>query len=66
MGRLSKKKQKENDIRDFLCCNPFRKRRCGRANIAVEIMYKGEKLPICGLCWVKISKGDQEWGAEAL
>jgi len=61
LGRLSKKKQREKDIEDRLCCNPFRVRRCGRADIEVYIYYKQEKLPICRKCWARIAKTEQGW-----
>jgi len=52
---LNKKKQKQSDIENRLCVNPFRKRRCGKADIETYLLYKGEQLPICRSCWKKIS-----------
>lgn len=55
---VSKRKQKQLDLENELCCNPFRKRRCGRADIPVYIMWEGEKLPICSKCWKIIAGKD--------
>jgi len=54
------RKRREDDVER--CRNPFRKKRCGRTDIEVYIMYKGERLPICSKCWKKIAESDYEWG----
>lgn len=41
------------------CQNPFKK--CTNTDIAVTIMYKGEMLPICSVCWKEIAESDKEW-----
>jgi hypothetical protein len=45
------------------CSNPFF--RCESQNptdIALDIIYKGEQLPICEDCWTKLAETDIEWG----
>jgi len=58
MGSLSKKKQMERDLDENLCCNPLRKRRCGKADIEVYLIYRGQRFPICHSCWGKLAKKD--------
>jgi len=42
------------------CMNPWNGR-CGSTDIALYIMYKGDRLPICRECWEAISSKDVEW-----
>ena len=58
MDMNKKERQRQKDLEKSLCCNPFRKRRCGNADIEVYLMYKRETLPICHSCWGKLSKKD--------
>lgn len=52
------------------CENPFRKRRCGRTDIAVYIMVKEKRIPICTRCWLGkkkdgsdgLAESDHSWG----
>ena len=30
-------------------------------DIELDIIYRGEKLPICHKCWEEIAKSDYEW-----
>ncbi|MEM2939350.1 MAG: hypothetical protein QXU95_03645, partial [Candidatus Bathyarchaeia archaeon] len=39
------------------CLNPWNDN-CGNTDIALYIMYKGERIPICWRCWSKISRKD--------
>ena len=41
-----------------VCQNPFRKRRCNRTDIVLLLMHNHEQLPICSLCWKKLSEMD--------
>ena len=59
---VSKRKRRELDLELHLCCNPFRKRRCGRPDIEVYLMHNNEQLPICSKCWKKIS--EEKWSEE--
>lgn len=43
------------------CRSPLR-RKCGREDIAVYIVFGGRILPICRRCWKEISRSDLEWG----
>jgi len=42
------------------CMNPWNGR-CTSTDIALYIMYKGERLPICLRCWRSISAKNIEW-----
>jgi len=42
------------------CLNPWNGK-CGNTDIALYIMYKGRRLPICRDCWEAISSKDIEW-----
>jgi hypothetical protein len=42
------------------CMNPWNGK-CMDTNIALYIIYKGERLPICRKCWEAISSTDIEW-----
>lgn len=47
------------------CQNPFFP--CTSSNpthIALDIVYKGERLPICEDCWTKIADSDIEWSKQ--
>lgn len=38
-------------------------RKCSSEEIAVYIMFKGERLSICHECWKKLAPTDFEWGS---
>lgn len=42
------------------CLNPWNGE-CGKTDIAIYVMYNGERLPICRRCWEDISTKDVEW-----
>jgi hypothetical protein len=42
------------------CKNPWNKE-CNNTDVEVYIFFKGEKRPICRLCWGKISEKEVEW-----
>jgi len=42
------------------CKNPLRKE-CRESDIAVYILFKGERLPICRQCWSRMADDDVEW-----
>jgi len=42
------------------CLNPWNGK-CGNTDIALYIMYRGRRLPICRDCWEAISSKDIEW-----
>ncbi len=42
------------------CMNPW-DHECGRTDIALYIMHKGRRLPICRRCWNGISAKNIEW-----
>lgn len=42
------------------CKNPWH-RDCKNGNIEVYILVKGERLPICRQCWIRIVDKDLEW-----
>ena len=44
------------------CLNPWNGD-CKSTDIAIYIMYKGNKIPLCWKCWRKISKKNLEWEA---
>ncbi|MEM3745787.1 MAG: hypothetical protein QW323_04760 [Candidatus Bathyarchaeia archaeon] len=44
------------------CLNPW-DNKCKNADIAVYIMYKGRKIPLCWKCWRRISKNNIVWEA---
>ena len=44
------------------CLNPWNGG-CESTDIAIYIMYKGNKIPLCWKCWRKISRKDFEWEA---
>lgn len=44
------------------CMNPWRGG-CKSTNIALYLVYKGEKIPLCWKCWRKISESNINWGA---
>jgi len=43
------------------CRNPWKKKPCQNTDIVVTITYRGEMLPICRECWVRIAKSNREW-----
>jgi len=43
-----------------VCGNPWNGE-CTSTNIALYIMYKGRRLPICRRCWEAISSRNIEW-----
>lgn len=55
---VSKRKRRQLDIKQGLCCNPKRTRRCGKADIVVYI----KELPICSKCWKGLA--DKDWTEE--
>jgi len=42
------------------CMNPWNGK-CSSRDIALYIMFKGMKLPICRKCWKDISSRNIEW-----
>jgi hypothetical protein len=42
------------------CKNPW-KEACHSEDIKLYIQLKGENLPICQQCWVKIADNEQDW-----
>jgi len=42
------------------CMNPWNGK-CGNLDIALYIMHKGKRLPICRRCWRIISSSKIEW-----
>jgi len=42
------------------CMNPWNGQ-CSSTDIALYIMFKGRRLPICWKCWEAISSTDIEW-----
>ncbi|RJS93406.1 hypothetical protein CW705_01645 [Candidatus Bathyarchaeota archaeon] len=42
------------------CMNPWNGK-CSNTDIALYIMFKGRRLPICRKCWREISSKDIEW-----
>jgi len=36
-------------------------KRCDNTNIAVYIMWKGEKTPVCAKHWNMIARSNREW-----
>jgi len=42
------------------CSNPWNGK-CTNTDIALYIMFKGIRLPICRRCWEVISSKDTEW-----
>jgi len=42
------------------CMNPWNGR-CSNTDIALYIMFKGRRLPICRKCWREISSKNIEW-----
>jgi len=42
------------------CMNPWNGK-CSSTDIALYIMFKGRRLPICRKCWKDISSKDIEW-----
>jgi len=43
------------------CMNPWNGKKCSSTDIALYIMFKGRRLPICWKCWKDISSKDIEW-----
>jgi hypothetical protein len=44
------------------CSNPWNGS-CENTDIALYIMYRGERIPLCWECWIKISRKNIEWEA---
>lgn len=44
------------------CLNPWDDK-CKNTDIAVYIVYKGRRIPLCWKCWRKISKNNVTWEA---
>jgi hypothetical protein len=42
------------------CMNPWNGK-CNNTEIALYIMFKGKRLPICRECWEEISSKNIEW-----
>ena len=42
------------------CMNPWNGK-CSSEDIALYIIFKGRRLPICRKCWMDISSKDIEW-----
>ncbi|RJS75949.1 hypothetical protein CW712_02960 [Candidatus Bathyarchaeota archaeon] len=42
------------------CMNPWNGK-CSNTDIALYIVFKGNRLPICRKCWEEISSKDIEW-----
>jgi hypothetical protein len=49
----------ENFFRES-CMNPWNGK-CMETDVALYIIYRGERLPICRKCWGTISSTDIEW-----
>jgi hypothetical protein len=41
-----------------------RYKKCNNANIALYIMWKGERVPLCMKHWVQIAKSRREWSSD--
>ena len=46
------------------CRNPWNGR-YRKTDIAVYIVYKGRKLPICRECWGELAEKPVEWGEQS-
>ncbi|MEM2341547.1 MAG: hypothetical protein QXX94_02850 [Candidatus Bathyarchaeia archaeon] len=44
------------------CLNPWNGG-CRSANIALYIVYRGERIPLCWKCWREISRKNLVWEA---
>jgi len=42
------------------CLNPWNGE-CRSTDIAIYIMYKGERIPLCWKCWREISRKNIVW-----
>jgi len=45
------------------CLNPL-KPECRGMDIALDIVVKGKRLPICRKCWEPLAKSNREWGTD--
>ena len=43
------------------CKNPWKENTCASEDIKLYIQLKGENIPICQQCWIKIADQDGEW-----
>ena len=44
-----------------VCLNPWKSKPCFSSDIAVYIVFKTERIPICRRCWLEIAASDIEW-----
>ena len=59
--RRKPKRSKRLDPPEERCRSPLRPW-CGSGDLAVYIMWQGERLPICHACWAELADSNLEWG----
>lgn len=42
----------------------YPRRKCNNQEVAVIILWKGERVKLCPECWAKIADSDLSWGEE--
>lgn len=46
-----------------ICRNPWKKD-CKNADIATDILYEGQTLPICRKCWDEVGDSSRQWSSD--